>query len=108
MRRTVNIPMEHVSEGNQLISFLKGSAVIIVIGLLGLGLLVFGLWQLFPTADTSVTIEKSSEESSSESPSKERIMVDVAGAVEKPGVYELKSGDRIKDGVLAAGGVRVD
>jgi competence protein ComEA len=33
------------------------------------------------------------------------VLVDVGGAVEKPGVYELKSGDRIKDALLLAGGL---
>lgn len=36
---------------------------------------------------------------------KEMIWVDVAGAVEKPGVYELGKGSRIKDALVMAGGL---
>lgn len=35
----------------------------------------------------------------------EMIWVDVAGAVEKPGVYELEKGSRVKDALVAAGGL---
>ena len=35
----------------------------------------------------------------------EMVWVDVAGAVEKPGVYELKKGSRVKDALVAAGGL---
>jgi competence protein ComEA len=35
----------------------------------------------------------------------EMIWVDVAGAVEKPGVYELSSGSRVKDALVMAGGL---
>jgi len=33
------------------------------------------------------------------------LWVDVGGAVERPGVYELEEGSRIKDGLIAAGGL---
>lgn len=35
----------------------------------------------------------------------EMVWVDVAGAVEKPGVYELGKGSRVKDALVAAGGL---
>ncbi len=35
----------------------------------------------------------------------EMIWVDVAGAVENPGVYELSSGSRVKDALVLAGGL---
>ena len=35
----------------------------------------------------------------------EMVWVDVAGAVEKPGVYELSKGSRVKDALVVAGGL---
>ena len=37
--------------------------------------------------------------------SRGKILVDVGGAVEKPGVYELEVGARIKDVLVMAGGL---
>lgn len=34
-----------------------------------------------------------------------RLWVDVGGAVERPGVYEVEKGARVKDGLIAAGGL---
>ncbi|MFC3882992.1 helix-hairpin-helix domain-containing protein [Bacillus songklensis] len=45
--------------------------------------------------------EKKSRESQSASLS---IVVDVKGAVQTPGVYEMKEGSRVKDAVMSAGG----
>jgi competence protein ComEA len=45
-------------------------------------------------------------ETPSVSPSPETILVDVAGWVRRPGVYEFHTGDRIVDAVEAAGGAR--
>ena len=43
--------------------------------------------------------------SNDEEVSKEKIFVDVGGGVENPGVYELISGSRMKDALMAAGGL---
>lgn len=40
--------------------------------------------------------------------SQTRIYVDVAGAVEKPGVYEFSRGSRVKDALVVANGISVD
>jgi competence protein ComEA len=40
-------------------------------------------------------------------PDAERVLVHVAGAVRKPGVYELEAGSRVTDAVERAGGPRV-
>jgi competence protein ComEA len=42
--------------------------------------------------------------SASTSPTAASLIVDVAGAVRKPGVYEFRDGDRIIDAIRAAGG----
>ena len=44
--------------------------------------------------------------SSSESPSAAGVIVDVAGWVRQPGVYELAAGDRVIDAIEKAGGAR--
>ncbi|MDQ0507679.1 competence protein ComEA [Peptoniphilus ivorii] len=33
------------------------------------------------------------------------IFVDIGGAVQRPGLYELDAGSRVKDGIVAAGGI---
>ncbi|HYX79495.1 MAG TPA: ComEA family DNA-binding protein [Actinomycetota bacterium] len=45
-------------------------------------------------------------ESASPSPSPATILVDVAGWVREPGVYEFHEGDRVIDAIEAAGGAR--
>jgi competence protein ComEA len=42
--------------------------------------------------------------SASASPSAVPLIVDVAGAVRKPGVYQFREGDRVVDAIQAAGG----
>ena len=58
----------------------------------------------FPTVSTTSTSQESTEETSSESPESETILVDVKGAVQSEGVYELPSTDRVNDAIKAAGG----
>ena len=58
----------------------------------------------FPTVSTTTANQESTEETSSESPESETILVDVKGAVQSEGVYELSSTARVNDAVKAAGG----
>lgn len=58
----------------------------------------------FPTVTTTTASQESTEETSSESPERETIMVDVKGAVQSEGVYELPSTARVNDAIEAAGG----
>ena len=58
----------------------------------------------FPTVTTTTASQESTEETSSESPERETILVDVKGAVQSEGVYELPSTARVNDAVKAAGG----
>jgi competence protein ComEA len=83
----------------QLVLTLKQYGVLALIGLLGLALVVYGLWgQLVPPPAT-VEIIKTDNYATTE-----EIVVDVAGSVEKPGVYTLPKGSRIGDAVVLAGG----
>ena len=58
----------------------------------------------FPTVSSTSTSQESTEETSSESPESETILVDVKGAVQSEGVYELPSTARVNDAIEAAGG----
>jgi competence protein ComEA len=58
----------------------------------------------FPTVTTTTASQESTEETSSESPERETILVDVKGAVQSEGVYELPSTARVNDAIEAAGG----
>ncbi|MDZ4227777.1 MAG: ComEA family DNA-binding protein [Candidatus Levybacteria bacterium] len=65
---------------------------------------VYGLIGLFSANKSSedIVFEASAEQSSKEA---RIILVDVEGAVVKPGVYKLPQESRIQDGLVAAGGL---
>ena len=87
-------------------------------GVVGLGILIFGLWGVVGGEGAKVEIIKGgsqparsylvgSEKDLQPSRSDLLITVDVAGEVEKPGVYKLPSGSRIGDALVIAGGLGV-
>ena len=51
--------------------------------------------------ETTMLVEKTQDSTTQESV----IFVDIKGAVNNPGVYQMKSGDRVKDALDAAGGL---
>ena len=53
---------------------------------------------------TTVLAEKTEESTTLEAV----IFVDIKGAVKKPGVYQMKVGDRVKDAIEAAGGMTAE
>ena len=53
---------------------------------------------------TTVLAEKTEENTTLEAV----IFVDIKGAVKKPGVYQMKAGDRVKDAIDAAGGLTAE
>lgn len=57
---------------------------------------------------TAKNTEEEQEEKQEPEEPKEEIFVHVCGAVQLPGVYELKSGARIYEAVALAGGMRAD
>ena len=80
----------------------------------GVLLLLVGFGGLLPKKDevveetevvvTTVLAEKTEENTTQEAV----IFVDIKGEVKKPGVYQMKSGDRVKDAIDAAGGLTAE
>lgn len=87
-------------------TFLKEFWWIGIIGLAGLGIVGYGFWEIIKPTEVKVEII-SGEQRTANSVEQSQIVVDVAGAVEKPGVYKLPTGSRIGDALVLAGGLGV-
>ncbi|MFH0942894.1 MAG: helix-hairpin-helix domain-containing protein [Candidatus Beckwithbacteria bacterium] len=73
----------------------------LTLGLLGILLVLGGIFSIMAVSnqsDSEVVIEKIGE-------AEGRLMVDISGAVEKPGVYELKPDARVNEVLIMAGGL---
>ena len=84
-------------------SFIDNNKIPISLALLGLILVGFEAF-MFKQGSFGETPEIEVLESAS-SVKEEEIVVEVAGAVEKPGVYRLENGSRVEDLLITAGGV---
>lgn len=82
--------------------FLRENKFLIAGVILGLFFLIAGLIQLISQGNQGTQIEIVPTESEVEV-STQQIVVDVAGAVKKPGVYSLKPGARVARAIEAAG-----
>lgn len=89
----------------KLLEQLKAKPLWLTLGLTGGLLIAIGVFSVVVisgrTGAEELVIQKAGE--SGESGGK--LLVDVAGAVIKPGVYELKAGARINEALIAAGGL---
>ena len=74
------------------------------IGIIGLGLIGYGVWEQVRPREVVVEIIKKQGESDKVQVGGE-VVVDVAGAVEKPGIYKLPTSSRIGDALVLAGGL---
>jgi competence protein ComEA len=74
--------------------------VLVGLMILGGGLILWGLLESRGRSEEEVEYL-----SDGLSDTQEMIWVDVSGAVEKPGVYELSGGSRVKDALVLAGGL---
>lgn len=82
----------------------------ILLGVGSLFLIAFSVTLLIKSVQTTTPIEffpstSSGSGSSTESGSLGEILVDIAGAVVKPGVYNLQYGARVEEAIAAAGGL---
>ena len=83
---------------------LKKYKIPIVLGLIGLIFIIIGGYLLLNSnkSNSSVEIIQADKISTVE---QKKITIDVSGAVFKPGVYQLKEGSRLQDGLVMAGGL---
>jgi len=73
--------------------------------LVGLGLIIFKK-DVFNSSSNKIEILEDTDKTDKSTGSEtETLVVEVSGAVEKPGVYKFKSGDRVDDALIAAGGL---
>jgi competence protein ComEA len=79
-------------------------ALLALVGLLGVA--GVGLWYVRALPRPVEVRAASPVAAPSASPSPQLLVVHVAGWVRRPGVYELRQGDRVIDAIRAAGGVR--
>lgn len=77
----------------------------IALALFGLMFLVYGLIALLGSSSSSNDVVFETSSSATESAKVKEIIIDVAGAVLKPGVYRLSFDSRVQDALVAAGGL---
>lgn len=78
----------------------------VVLVSLGVVLMGFGVWQLKTSSQGEEV--RITEALPSSSPAGQTIVVDVAGAVGRPGVYRLDQGARVADALAAAQGLTLE
>ena len=91
-----------------ILSLIKTWGVVGVVGVIGAGILLYGVWRVVAPEKPKVEIVgegQGSELIGSSEPMRSEIVVDVAGAVEKQGLYKLPSGSRVGDALVMAGGL---
>jgi competence protein ComEA len=92
----------------RIVLFVKEFWIVIMIGIVGVGILIWGLWGVMGEGEAKVEIvsgNQSSKHSLAQGSELGSIVVDVAGVVQNPGVYKLQSGSRIGDALFMAGGL---
>lgn len=96
--------------GPKVQAFFHEHLIVVLLAIVGVGLLLYGLMAIDTQSKDEVVFEADSTSASEgdQSSAKQNIMVDVSGAVTKPGVYHLKSDARVQDAILAAGGMSAD
>ena len=97
-------PKDPISKLEQFLQANKFSVFLAVLGLIVLGIGVLSMKVLSPGDSQIEILTQESQESGEEG----TILVDCAGAVQKPGVYELKSGSRVNDLLIMAGGLSAE
>ena len=89
----------------KLILLFKKNLPFLLLFLLSFLFIGIGLFQYFISQKAHIEFQHAESDIAGEATEAIKIFVDVAGEVKKPGVYELAEGARIKDALLAAGGL---
>ncbi len=94
-------------EGEQpfILKFIRQNLLFVGLFSASIILIVFGLFQYLSPPKNDIEFIPSEAKADD---TNSKIFIDVAGSVEKPGVYELKANSRIQDALSAAGGLSVD
>lgn len=98
------------SAQNQLFNWRKSWSrhkIQLILAVFGLLLLIGGIFSAFYYQANSQSSEIEIISSVDEDPNRE-IYIDVSGAVERPGLYQLKTGSRINDALISAGGLSAE
>lgn len=88
-----------------LLGFLKKHWLPSALALLGLIFFIYGLIALLSQNQSSSDIKFETNSNSANKEIENLITVDIEGEVANPGVYKLKQGSIIQDGLVAAGGL---
>lgn len=87
------------------LKFVKQNLLFVGLFSLAIVLIIVGLFQYFSPQKSGVEFVPADAKATV---SASKIMVDVEGAVEKPGVYELESNARLQDAIASAGGLSAE
>lgn len=94
---------------NKLTRFIKENTLIAIIFTSGLILLGLGIASIFSRESAEITIEKAQETVQQEDvKASSETVVDIGGAVQKPGLYRFSSETRVHDVLVKAGGLSED
>lgn len=103
--------MDFLAQFSQFPLFQPQNRLALVLGSCGMILFVVGLiWSVSSFSQPSEVefISSASNAAEAKATSSAVVVVDVEGAVEKPGVYSLRQNGRVQDALIAAGGLSVD
>lgn len=84
-------------------SLIKERKFVLILSFLGIVLIAYGGFLYIVTQETKEEIIIEKDENNSIL--REKLIVDIQGAVKNPGVYELSKGDRVRDALKKAGGL---
>ena len=104
--------MDDLALTDKVSNFIRKNLFVVILASLGMIFFAYGLIGLFGSASEGddIAIESSGQEkpASLAGTSAETIIVDVEGAVVKPGVYSISPNARVKDALIAASGLGND